>query len=57
MNTLEQIKDEVANEFYGVLGWFMLTDAQKSILVDKVAYCWAEQSIRSIISNTVIQAA
>ncbi len=55
MLTLEQIKDEVANDLYGVLGWFMLTDAQKTTLIDKVADAWADQKVRNITSGNMIQ--
>jgi hypothetical protein len=55
MLTLEQIKDEVANEGFGVLGWFMLSDSQKTMLVDEIAKRWADQSIRAITSGNIIE--
>jgi len=54
--TLEQIKDLIAFEYYK-WEWYMLTDAQKTTLIDKIADQWADMKVRAITSNTVIQAA
>lgn len=42
MRTLEQIKDELANEHYSAPFWIFLKDYQRAMLVDLVAIEYAK---------------
>ena len=39
---LQSVKDKLAIEEYGAIGWFMLNTTQEANLVDKVALRYAE---------------
>lgn len=39
---LQLVKDKLAIEEYGAIGWFMLNTTQEANLVDKVALRYAE---------------
>ena len=39
---LQSVKDKLAIEEYGAIGWFMLNTTQEASLVDKVAIRYAE---------------
>lgn len=48
MKTLDEIKDTVASEEYGALGWLELTDQQRAQEVDRVALRFAREEIKSV---------
>ncbi len=43
--TLEEIKDQLANEHYSTPFWIFLKDYQRAMLVDLVAIAYAKEQI------------
>jgi len=48
MRTLEEIKDQLANEHYSTPFWFCLSEVKKAMLVDLVAIEYAKEQINQL---------
>jgi len=51
MKTLEQIKDELANEYFNTPLWTLLADSQRVMLIDLIAILYAREQVRYAISR------
>jgi len=49
--TLEEIKDNLANEHYSTPYWIWLNDSQRALLVDLVAIEFAKETVNELKSR------
>lgn len=54
--TLEEIKDQIANEQYGVESWYNLIAKQKAVIVDLIAIAYRKEGIEQFARDAAERA-